>query len=201
MWVYSMLPVTSWVGPLKPDQPNLQEGYQQNISEYNELESRELEGDYEQPPSKEFFENDGDPNPEPSTLKKGWISLGIHVDVSLYSDPRVRRALRIYTVAELQSKFPRCTRNDMYIAKETTNLGCIRTAELTLKAVSDCCIDPLFGKQHKTEIHIGACAILDEVSNYFRDNSFKVGVSGKIYKVVPGSFKLKRVRRNAITLL
>lgn len=183
-WYYSMWKATSWVGPNSPDIP-----YPTNN---NYLLDNENDLDYKT-----------DPNPEPTpppppTTSIGYLCFGIHLKQALYVDPEVCKVLRVYPLTEIQRNYPGCTKRQLNTFRNACNIGIFKNADITIEAVDEHNVYPLFGKKHSTSIVISSCAVLDEVSLFFADKTFKVGPNNILYKVVPGTFKVKRNREKPI---
>lgn len=197
--VYGMLKVTTWVGDPKPDSPQTS-----FLGEEELFSSEEVKGDLnplnsssEELSSNLTFEKESSnffPDPETGPLtsdatKVGYLGYGLNVQAALYKDPALLNVLRLYSIGEINRKFP----NTQFISagnyKEGESLGAFRKASITIKAVGEN-VYPLFGKIHSTTILISSCAILSEISTFLSKNSFKVGPDNIPYKIVPNSVRV-----------
>ena len=139
---------------------------------------------------------EGVPNPEPSPpprsqTKLGFAGIGVHLQEALYVDPAVLKVIRLYSYSALVTKFPSCTKKEINTFRDAYSIGAFRQATLTIKAVRDSSVYAPFGALHTTTLAVSSCAKIEELSTFFSTTAFKVGPEGVLYKLVPGSFKLK----------
>ena len=179
-WYYGMYKVKTWLGPEKPDEPH--------------PPSLELEENVEEEESDSDSQSTPNTKAEPST-QDGYLGFGVHLQDPLYVDPEVRKVIRLYQYSDIQKSFPGCTKKQLNRFRDAYSIGIFRNASLTISAVDEKHVYPLFGAKHTTTIVVSSCAVLDELSNFFSEKAFKVGPANVLYRVVPGSFQLKTPRQ------
>lgn len=142
-----------------------------------------------------------EPNPEPSpveTVSTGYLCFRIYLQKALYVDPKVRKVLRVFEYKEVKEKYPGCTKKQLNTFRDACNIGIFKNASVTVEAVDENNVYALFGKKHNTTIVVSSCAVLDEISNFFVDKTFKVGPQKVLYHVVPGIFKIKQRHEKSV---
>ncbi len=116
----------------------------------------------------------------------------------LYVDPEVHKVLRVFEYPEMQISYPGCTKKQLNTFRDACNIGIIKNAFITIKAVDENNVYALFNKKHDTTIVVSLYAVLNEIFNFFVDIVFKVGWQNILHKVVPGTFKIKQRREKPI---
>lgn len=149
---------------------------------------------------KHYFSAEETPSLDDTDTREGFIGYGLSVQKALYADPRFRKVLRLYKIGEISRKFT----NTQFISsnnfKDAESLGAFRKATLSIKAVNENTVYPLYGKIHNTTMIISSTAILSEISSFFARNSIKIGPENVPYKIVENSVKLIANRSSNATL-
>ena len=120
----------------------------------------------------------------------GYIGTGVSVQEALYRDADLRKVCRLYTVGEANRTFPKTQLISPATFKEAEAYGAVIKASLTIQAVSENNVYPLFGKVHSTTLLISSSANLQEIAAFFFRRSFKTGPKDVAYKLVPDSMKI-----------
>ena len=109
-------------------------------------------------------------------------------------DEKVRKVIRLYTLKEITALYPGCTRKQLNTQRDSFAIGAFTNASIIIEAVNDSIVYPIFGKTHTTTIAISNCAVIDELTNFFSKETFKVRPQNVEYRVKPGSLLIKSKR-------
>ena len=94
----------------------------------------------------------------------------------------MRKVLRVFTFQEISKTFPGSSFISINTFKDALSLGAFKRASITIKSVSADKVYPLYGEEHTTTLAISSCAIISEISNFFKKTQLKLAQISSLIK-------------------
>lgn len=145
----------------------------------------------EETPSSNVIGDDDPASLEAGQTVTGWVGFGVNLQSCLYQDQNLRKIIRMYDIQKAKATFEGGAMISLNNIKDGLALSAFRIADVTLVAVSDTSVYPLYGKSHSTTMVISTVVNRDELAKYLKTATIEIGEKKVKYKIKPGSFVLK----------